>query len=396
MNAANLSRLIKISLSALIKSTCLFIWGSTGCGKTTLAADVARLCDVQFFSFNSPTMYDPSELRGGIVNQMSKDGKYRMTYSIPEMIAKLEEGPSVLFFDEFPRTPQMTMGAIMPVFTSERRLGIHKIPDNCLVIAAGNPPNESYFGNELDLAQAVRFTHISFAPSNQEVLTYLAEEKDVQTGILAYFEKLPEALHAPLLPIPFKPKATPRNLEAAGEWFKAMSEAEFNDMGYEVFEGLLGEHTNGVIQSIKNNLEMPIPYQQLISGEAEAKLKSWTGNMSRIGLLVQTLKGMHRAVAADEKDWNAFQTRVCGKNGKGIDADAVEPFAKCLALFPADVLRKHVKELNEKAKPILSQMVINSTKDNGKAYPHSSEFVKIMQELRRSETELEDKLTKKS
>ena len=403
MNATNFKKLLQIMIRAQIKKSVPLMWGPTGGGKTTITRHTALEFGMNFMSFSCETLTDPADLRGGIVNvQGEKVGDRRifnMQYSVPELIDFLNRNPTVLLFDELVRTPPQSQAALMSVFTEERRMGLHKIPDHTVIIAAANPTGGSdYFGNELDLAQAERFCHISYAPDQNEVLEYLAGNERVHSGILDYFETTSNSIYAPFLQVPYKAKATPRSIEAAGEWYRAMTKDEFENFGAEVFEGLLSEHTHGVIQSIKNSYELPVPPEELINGKGLKKLTEWNGKRSKIGLLQATLRQLDSAIekSGDKESGEGGKAWAELAKAASKDIKALEPLSRCLVQFPPDLMRRYLKEesngdgksglAGDKAMNIRAQFV-RATKDPEK-YPATANFGRTMIELRQYEEEL--------
>jgi hypothetical protein len=230
----------------------------------------------------------------------------------------------------------------MSVFTEERRLGLHQIPEQTVLIAAGNPSGSDYFGNELDKAQVERFTHVSYAPGRNESLDFfgnVAGEHPQMLGMLGYFEQVADAIQAPMLPLPYKPAAVPRAIEAAFEWVGEMRADEFSGLGIEILEGLLGEHTHGVIQAINNAFEKPVPVEDLFSGRGLATIESWTGAHSKMGLLNATLRGFCKAAEGPNATWKDWAGRFKKK------PELMEKLAEVLVKFPIDSLRKFIKDL---------------------------------------------------
>jgi len=401
MNAAKL----KSFLGMLIEEKCTqvfpLIWGPTGAGKTSIIFQLGKQYGYNAVSIGCESITDPADFRGAIFNEMDMDsnGKMRniMKYSMPELIKKMEDEPTILFFDEIIRTPPQSQNAIMSAFTAERRLGVFKIPESTFVCAAANPGGDNYFGNELDMAQVNRFIHISYAPSRIEILEHLGNKyisllEDSKSGacngVLSYFESTPDAMHIPLLPNPVRDRmrSCGRSVEGAMYLTALLLKTEmFDDIGLEVIEGLCGEHAQGIYQSVKNNYETPILFADLMSGKGSEKLDSWVGKATKVGLLSATLRNFSKAVAGNVPEWSKL-TKECIKK-----PEVLEPLAECLAKFPADILRKYVKEIPDVGNKVLAEMVRNS----GKAtqYPNQAAFVDIMVSLRTMEERLQKEIS---
>lgn len=387
MNVKSLEKTIDLFIHGKITKCALLIWGATGGGKTSVCKQRAASAGYDFMAFSCETLTDPADLRGGIVNVADADG-YVMRYSVPELIKKLEAKPTVILFDELVRTPPQSQAALMSVFTEERRLGLHQLPESTVILAAANPVGDEYFGNELDMAQVERFLHINYAPDRSEVLDYL-ENKDAHPGIISYFAQAADAMYCPLLQSPYRPKAVPRAIEAFSQIHAAMSEELFDDIGHEVAEGLVGEHASGLIQSIKNSLEVSLTLDEMIDGTGIPRLKKWGNKSKKVSLFNDSLRVLVKAVEERDPRWVKFEADA------RKDASSIDKFCASLALFPVDLMRKNIRKIIDRSPTVFGIAVTEASRPNCKFVGIKS-MVKLSQTLRAEEEKLEAKIAQHS
>ena len=94
---------------------------------------------------------------------------------------------NILFLDEISAAPQSVQAAAYQI-TLDRKIGEHELPNNCIVIAAGNRVSDKSVATKMPKALANRLLHIEVEPNpsswiiwairnniNEKVLGYLSE-----------------------------------------------------------------------------------------------------------------------------------------------------------------------------------------------------------------------------
>src|SRR5213078_3414651 len=81
-------------------------------------------------------LLDPVDIRG--LPHVNGDG--RSHWAIPDFLPREEDGPTLVFLDELNRAPQLVQNACLQL-ALDRRVGEYRLPDSCVVVAAGNPDN---------------------------------------------------------------------------------------------------------------------------------------------------------------------------------------------------------------------------------------------------------------
>lgn len=141
----------------------LMLWGPPGIGKSQSIKAIARqlhkmtgkevnCTDVRLLLFN------PVDLRG----IPTADAKKELAVWLKPKIFQMDPNPNIiniLFLDEISAAPLSVQAAAYQM-TLDRVVGEHKLPDNCIVVAAGNRVTDKSVAFKMPKALGNRMTHI--------------------------------------------------------------------------------------------------------------------------------------------------------------------------------------------------------------------------------------------
>ncbi len=141
----------------------VMLWGPPGVGKSQGVRQIAKeiegrtgkkthVTDVRLLLFN------PIDLRG---IPTANEDKTIAVWLRPK-IFQMDEGDDViniLFLDEISAAPQSVQAAAYQI-TLDRTVGEHRLPENCIVIAAGNRTTDKSVAYKMPKALANRLLHI--------------------------------------------------------------------------------------------------------------------------------------------------------------------------------------------------------------------------------------------
>lgn len=218
----------------------VMLWGAPGIGKSQAVRQLAKrigentgkqvvVTDVRLLLFN------PIDLRGIPTANEDKTLAVWLKPQIFQMNAS-NKVINILFLDELSAAPQSVQAAAYQI-TLDRVVGEHKLPDNCIVIAAGNRTTDKSVAFKMPKALANRVLHIEVEGSfnswkewailngiNAKVIGFLSFRRDYLMGFDSSSDDLAFA--------------TPRSWEMVSNLLNTVSDDV--DKMYNMIAGLVG------------------------------------------------------------------------------------------------------------------------------------------------------------
>mgnify|MGYP003300879896 CR=1 FL=1 len=165
-----------------------FLWGAAGIGKSQGVRQLADklqektgkkvvVTDVRLLLFS------PVDLRGVPM----ADEHHQFTVWLKPFIFKMDEGEdtiNLLFLDELSAAPQSVQAAAYQICL-DRKIGEHNLPDNCIVIAAGNRVTDQSVSYKMPKALCNRLMHFNIQ-SDYMAWRKWAIQHDVAEQVIAY------------------------------------------------------------------------------------------------------------------------------------------------------------------------------------------------------------------
>ncbi|MBQ6885223.1 MAG: AAA family ATPase [Clostridia bacterium] len=242
-----------------------FLWGPAGVGKSQAVRQIAQeiekrtdkkaqVIDVRLLLFN------PIDLRG--IPTINED-KTLAVWLKPQ-IFKMDENPdtvNILFLDELTAAPQSLQAAAYQICL-DRKVGEHQLPDNCIVIAAGNRTTDQSVSYKMPKALCNRLMHFNVTTNYKAWLKW-AMTNDIDNRIIGY-------------------------LAFADN--KLCVEPESSDLAYTTPRSW--EHVNYLLKTIDTDIDTILP---LISGcvgiDTAMEFKTWVKTHNDLPAVEDVLKG---------------------------------------------------------------------------------------------------------
>ena len=148
----------------------VMLWGAPGVGKSQAVRQIAdriaartgkavHITDVRLLLFN------PIDLRGIPTANEDRTLAVWLKPKIFDMDPS-EEAVNILLLDEISAAPQTVQAAAYQI-TLDRTVGEHRLPDNCIVIAAGNRVTDKSVAYRMPKALANRLMHLEVSTDLQ-------------------------------------------------------------------------------------------------------------------------------------------------------------------------------------------------------------------------------------
>ena len=235
----------------------VLILGPPAIGKSQTVRQVAEESGMKFYDVRCSYL-DAVDIRGLPVPNTSKQ---EVNWLAPEFWPKQDEKePSILFLDEITNCPNSTQVGLLEL-SLDRRIGNYKLPENCVIVSAGNRVEDKAGSNKLITSLASRFLPIEFELDNDDWIEW-AWDNDIDETIISFIRFRPDALYD------FDPRSkelafsSPRSLEKLSNIRKVgvPSEIEFTMYSGLIGKAIASEYT-GFLRTYR---EMPDPAEVLL------------------------------------------------------------------------------------------------------------------------------------
>ena len=176
MKAKQLEKSLEKLIS--IKQPC-FIWGGVGVGKSEIVHKVAkdmgyRIEDVRV------ALLDPVDLRGV---PSVEDG--RTVFNPPVFLPTDKQPKTLLFLDELPQGSPSVQNALFQLI-KDRKLGEYTLPEDTVIVSAGNRVQDKAGANRVNTALGDRFVHLNLDVCHQEWIDWGIKTKKIKQEVLSF------------------------------------------------------------------------------------------------------------------------------------------------------------------------------------------------------------------
>ncbi len=197
INAASLSAgasldLLETGWAAQSSGALTASWmlhGRPGVGKSQIVQQLADKIGARLFDLRLTTI-EPQDLRG--LPYYDHETRKTVWYR-PEDLPDDPTEPSVLFLDELTAASPYLQPTVYGLL-QERRVGQHRLPDNVMVIAAGNTVEDGAIAYEMGTALSDRLIHVHVVADPSDWLERYAAPKGLAPAVTAFLRSRPDLL----------------------------------------------------------------------------------------------------------------------------------------------------------------------------------------------------------
>lgn len=272
---------LQSSLEYLFKAEITaFIWGHAGLGKSSVVKRYAENKGYKFFPFYLGTMSDVGDVLGLATFTKNAEGQDVATHFAPpiwlkEMIDYCEQNPdsgAIVFLDEFNRGRRDILNGMFSL-ALDKTFHTIKLPKNCHIIAAGNPPTEEYYTTDVnETALMARFAHIKLEPTIQEWMNY-AKDNCFEESIISFLQEQPELIEDGKSAFTLPVKVDRRSYERVNRLFKVNTPANLRK---QLMHGIIGvERTIAYEQHVANSDKI-LTGEEVLEGTKSNLLEQWS------------------------------------------------------------------------------------------------------------------------
>ena len=247
VDVENLVNLLGNTYTKLIKNKkpitsfpSVMLWGQPGVGKSQAVRQIAKMIEENTSKKVDVTdvrllLFNPIDLRGIPV----ADKEHTFAVWLKPKIFDMKDDDkhvNILFLDEISAAAQSVQAAAYQI-TLDRKVGEHQLPDNCIVIAAGNRITDKSVAYKMPKALANRLLHFN-VESKFKAWKVWAIKNNIHPAVIGFLSFKSECLNM------FDPDredlafATPRSWEMVSNILNNVSDS-INEV-YPLLRGLLG------------------------------------------------------------------------------------------------------------------------------------------------------------
>lgn len=291
----------KASLEYLFKAQITpYVHGHAGIGKSSVVKAYAKEKGYHFFPLYLGTQSDLGDVLG--LADFVRDEKgtaIATTFATPVWlkecidycIANPDSG-AILFLDEFNRARKDVLQGMFAL-ALDKTFHTLKLPPNCHLIAAGNPPTDEYSVTDVDdTALMARFAHIKLEPTTQEWLEY-AKVNKFNPDLVGFVQEQPQLLEDARSEFKLPVKVDRRAYERMNRLYEVGTPP---DLISQLMRGILGLERTIAYEKYLSHSDKPIDPKELLHTNDKKvwkKLELWsTSSDIKASLLVRTSENL--------------------------------------------------------------------------------------------------------
>ena len=272
---------------AMQKKRPIFLWGPPGIGKSDVIAQItnslpnSHLIDIRL------SLWEPTDIKGipYFDSNISK-----MVWGAPSELPDEEFASQydniVVFFDEMNSAAPAVQAAAYQLILN-RRVGQYKLPDNVIIVAAGNREADKGVTYRMPAPLANRFVHLEMAVSFDDWFEW-AVNNNIQPDVVGYLQFAKQDLYN------FDPKSPSRSFATPRSWSfvsELIEDGLDENTTADLVAGAVGEGLAVKFMAHRKvAADMPKPSEVLLGKVKELKTKEVSAMYSLIVSLCYELK----------------------------------------------------------------------------------------------------------
>ena len=200
----------KSILRAFNKQRPLFIWGPPGIGKSDIVSQISEDIDAYMIDVRL-SLWEPTDIKG-VPYYAANDNtmKWAPPAELPDAKMAKKYKKIVLFLDEMNSAAPAVQAAAYQLILN-RKVGTYKLPDNVLIVAAGNREADKGVTYRMPAPLANRFVHLELKVDFDDWFSW-AVKNNIHEDVVGYLTFAKKDLYD------FDPKSPSRSFATPRSW----------------------------------------------------------------------------------------------------------------------------------------------------------------------------------
>jgi hypothetical protein len=195
---------------AMQKKRPIFLWGPPGIGKSEIVAQIADTMNAPVIDVRL-SLWEPTDIKG-IPYFDSNESKmvWGAPAELPDEAMAAQHENIVLFLDEMNSAAPAVQAAAYQLILN-RRVGTYKLPDNVMIVAAGNREADKGVTYRMPAPLANRFVHLEMAVNFDDWFSWAVDNR-INKDVVGYLQFAKQDLYD------FDPRSSSRSFATPRSW----------------------------------------------------------------------------------------------------------------------------------------------------------------------------------
>jgi len=272
---------------AMQKKRPIFLWGPPGIGKSDIVAQITDSLPNSYLIDVRLSLWEPTDIKGiPFFNSNENTMSWAPPAELPSKEFAAQYDNIVLFLDEMNSSAPAVQAAAYQLILN-RKVGTYELPDNVMIVAAGNREADKGVTYRMPAPLANRFIHLEMAVNFDDWFNWAVDNK-INKDVVGYLQFAKQDLYD------FDPKSPSRSFATPRSW-SFVSELIEDDLDEntttDLVAGAVGEGLAVKFMAHRKvAADMPNPTDILVGKIKELKTKEVSAMYSLIVSLCYELK----------------------------------------------------------------------------------------------------------
>lgn len=176
----------------------------------------------------------------------------------------------MIFLDEFNRGSKDILNAMFSL-ALDKTFHTIKLPSNCYIVAAGNPPTEEYYVTDVnETALMARFAHVKLEPTFDEWVSY-ANDNNINNELINFLKEQPQLLEDAKSEFSLPVKVDRRSYERLNRLYELKTPQYLLE---QLMQGIIGLERTVAFKEFSSKQEKPLTGLEILNGDFKSRLNS--------------------------------------------------------------------------------------------------------------------------